>query len=202
MAIEKFHIVAVQMPKDCFSRFSETANLEAKESGAANQSDAYGWIEAAFEIVLIREREATYICSFEPTQYYIWLQNAFVGTPNGAWEYDGDPDGLEMESGGDCHGYMGYRDDWPKAFICSTIKIDTVKDLGLRKPRIRNTLSRRTEKEVDALESYNKQIWASAEESAHEIGRNGGFWCDGLNAETWRKAQRPKDRARDHEPAL
>jgi hypothetical protein len=183
VAKEKFLIIAIETPKDCFSRFSETANIEAIKNGTANSSDPYSWIVKSFEIVLIRWREATHLCSFTPSAYYVFLQNAFAGTPNGAWARDEDPSGLEYESGGEPHGYADYRDDYDPRFVCDSFVIDTVKQLNLRKPSVRHTLSRRTDQENEALGKYRKAIWSAAEETASEIGRNGGFWCDALNLE-------------------
>lgn len=194
MAKEKFLIVAVPMIPDCFGIFSETTNCEAIDSGKPLES-AYGWIEASFEIVLIRYREATHICSFEPSAYYVWLQNAFVGIPNAAWGDNGDPAGLENESGGEEHGYRLYRDEYDSRLICHSLTIDTVKDLGIRKPAVCSSLSRRTDREHEAVEAYHKAIWGQAEETAWEIGRNGGFWCDGLDVFTYRQMQRDRRNA-------
>lgn len=160
MAKEKFLIIARQMPVDCFARFSETANREAIDAGTANPDDAYSWIEASFEIRLVRWREATHLCSFTPSAWSIWLANFFVGAPNAKWEEDGDPDGLEMESGGEHGDYITYRDEYDPRFIVDTFTIDTMK-VGIgRKPA--NNRS-------DAGERYHDAIWSAAEDAAHEI---------------------------------
>lgn len=193
MAKEKFLIVAARMPDDCFGRFSETENRADLDAGTADPEDAYSWIEASYNIHLVRYREATHICSFTPSAYYVWLQNAFVGIPNAAWNYDGDPDGLEGESGGERHGYGTYFDEYDPAFICDSFTIDTVKHLdGLRAPRVRHDLGRRTDRELAALDSYHRAIWTFAEETAWEIGRNGGYWCDGLEVFAFRQRERMK----------
>lgn len=189
MAKEKFLIVAVRLPDDCFGRFSETKNRAALDAGTADPDDAYSWIEASYEIQLRRWREATHICSFTPSAYFVWLQNQFVGEPNAAWEYDGDPEGLESESGGERHGYGSYQDEYDPAVICTIFTIDTVKQLGLYKPLVRNSLSRRTEKELAAIDAYHTVIWQEAEYAAMEIGRNGGYWCDALDVFTFRQRE-------------
>lgn len=188
MAKEKFLIVAIREPDDCFGRFSETTNLANLDAGVADPDDAYGWIEATYSIQLRRHREATHICSFTPSAFYIWLQNQFVGEPNSKWEYDGDPEGLELENGGERHGYGTYRDEYPDEMICETFTIDTVKHLGLRKPRA----DRRGFNNSEAAEAYHRAIWEAAEEAAHEIGRNGGWWCEGLDVFAFRKYERAK----------
>ena len=167
MAKERFLIVAVPMPDDCFGRFSETENRAAIDAGTMDPDDPYAWVEASFELVLVRHREATHLCSFTPSAYYVWIQNAFVGEPNAAWEYDGDPDGLERESGGEGHGYCTYRDEYDPRFVCETFTIDTVRDLGMRKPR---------DSQEETAEVYHRALWKYAEEAAHEIA------CNGLDA--------------------
>lgn len=189
MAKEKFLIVAVRMPDDCFGRFSETVNRANLDAGCADPGDPYSWIEASFEIQLRRYREATHICSFTPSAYYVWLANAFVGKPNAAWEYDGDPDGLEMESGGEWHGYGEYHDEYDSALVCDTFTIDTVRDLGLKKPAVPHSLMRRSDAATDKLDAYHRTIWHAAEEAAFEIGRN-GYWADGLDVYRFRQAER------------
>ena len=165
MAKEKFLIVAVQSHEDCYSRFSESENRAAIDAGEMDQDDPYAWIESVFEIRLVRWREATHICSFTPSAYYVWIQNFFVGQPNETWERNGDPDGLEMESGGEDHGYGTYRDDYDSRFVCASFTIDTMKHLdGLRKPR---------DMASDAGEAYHDAIWKLAEETAHEMNCNG-----------------------------
>jgi hypothetical protein len=194
MAKEKFLIVASQCHDDCFSRFSETANREAIEAGTANPEDAYSWIEASFEIRLIRWREATHICSFTPSAYYVWLQNYFVGFPNAKWDYDGDPEGLERENGGEWHGYATYRDDYDSRFICAEFTIDTMRDLEspMRKPSHKRR-AMTTGDHGEAVERYNAAIWKRAEEIAHEMDCNGGL--DGapiLNGWTFRQWERER----------
>lgn len=192
MAKEKFLIVAIREIDDCFSRFSESANRAKLDAGIADPNDAYSWIEATYSIQLRRYREATHLCSFTPSAYYVALQNQFVGEPNAKWRYDGDPEGLEYEMGGQHNGYGTYRDEYPGEMICDTITIDTVKDLGLRKPAERGTLSRRTDKQAEKIDAYHRAIWNAAEEAAHEIGINGGFWCDGLDVFAFRQRERTK----------
>ncbi|MBS3648825.1 hypothetical protein KEU06_09425 [Pseudaminobacter sp. 19-2017] len=193
MAKEKFLIIAEKMIPDCFGVFSETANCAAIDAGTADPSDPYSWIEASFEIKLVRYREATHICSLTPSAYYVWLQNQFVGEPNAAWDRDGDPEGLEFENGGECHGYGTYRDEYDPRFICETFTIDTMKDLPdpMRKPTVRNTLSHRTDKEQSALDRYHRAIWKAAEEAAREMMCN-SLWCDILNVYTYRQWERDK----------
>lgn len=175
MAKEKFLIVAVKMPDDCFGRFSETANRAAISAGTANENDAYSWIEGSFEIQLRRHREATHLCSFTPSAYYIWLENQFAGQPNAAWEDDGDPDGLECESGGEYHGYGEYRDEYDPRFVCETFTIDTMKDL--------ETPMRKAD-----TEAYHNAIWQAAEEAAREMLCNGaGGQADILDVYAYRK---------------
>jgi hypothetical protein len=192
MAKEKFLIVATRQMDDCFSRFSETANRAALDAGTANPDDAYSWIEATYNIELRRYREATHICSFTPSAYYVWLQNQFVGVPNAAWEYDGDPDGLEYENGSERDGYGTYRDEYPAEMVCDSFVIDTVKDLGIRKPAERISLSRRSDAQIDKLDAYQRAIWNQAEEIAQEAGRNGGYWADCLNVFNFRQRERLK----------
>lgn len=190
MAKEKFLIVAVREIDDCFSRFSETENRKNLDAGTADESDPYSWIEATYSIQLRRWREATHICSITPSAYYVWMQNVFVGQPNAEWKYDGDPDGLELESGGEWHGYGDYQDDYDPAFVCDSFTIDTVKDLGLRKPVANRILSRRNDAELDKLDAYHKAIWKHAEEAAHEILHNGGGWCDALDVFAFRQREK------------
>ena len=173
MAKEKFLIIAVQMHEDCFPRFSESENRAAIDAGEMDQDDPYAWIESAFEIRLVRWREATHICSMTPSANYTWIQNQFVGQPNEAWEYSGDPGGLEYENGGERGGYGTYRDDYDPRFVCATFTIDTVKDLGLHKPRESRSLSRRSESESGEIEAYRDAIWKLAEEIALEMNCNG-----------------------------
>lgn len=180
MAKEKFLIVAVRQLDDCFGRFSESDNRAALDAGTADASNPYSWIEATYNIELRRYREATHLCSFTPSAYYVWLENAFVGSPNAAWEHDGDPEGLERENGGERHGYGTYLDDYDPAFICESFTIDTVKDLGLRKPRAGTAKA----------EEYHNAIWELAEETAGQIGSNGGFSCDGLDVYKFRQRER------------
>lgn len=163
MAKERFLIIASRASDDCYSRFSESDNRAAIEAGTVDTSDPYSWIEASFEIRLVRWREATHLCSITPSAYYVWLQNVFVGQPNEAWQADGDPEGLECENGGEGHGYGTYRDDYDSRFICETFTIDTMRDLEspMRKPG--NTRS-------DAGERYHAAIWKAAEEAAQEMG--------------------------------
>lgn len=193
MAKEKFLIVAVRTPDDCFGRFSETKNRADLAAGTADPNDPYSWIEGSYEIQLRRYREATHICSFTPSAYYVWLQNVFVGNPNTAWEHDGDPRGLEYESGGadGQHGYGTYYDEYPPEFVCDTITVDTVKHLGIRKPRSSSKpLSLRSDAEVEAMDKYHRAIWQAAEEASQEIGRNGGYWCNGLDVYAFRQRER------------
>lgn len=166
MAKEKFIILAVKMEDDCFGRFSESANKEAIGNGTADESDAYSWIEGSFEIQLRRHREATHLCSFTPSAYYVWLENQFVGKPNPEWDMNGDPDGLERESGGEYHGYGTYRDDYDKRFICETFTIDTMHDLDepLRAPGKRGG---------DYADAYHAAIWKAAEDAAQDLLNNG-----------------------------
>lgn len=164
MAKERFLIVAVQIADDCYGRFSESANRDAIDAGTADPDDAYSWIEASFEIQLRRWREATHICSFTPSARYEWIQNYFVGEPNDAWVYDGDPEGLEMENGGQITDYGTYYDDYDPRLVCADFTIDTVKDLGLRKPH---------DNRSDAGERYLEAIWDHAQEIAREMNCNG-----------------------------
>lgn len=185
MAKERFLIVAVPMPDDCFGRFSETENRAAIDAGTMDPDDPYAWVEASFELVLVRHRKATHLCSFTPSAYYVWLQNAFVGEPNAAWEHDGDPEGLEYESGGEGHGYGTYRDDYDPRFVCETFTIDTVRDLGMRKPR---------DRQEEAMEVYHRALWKYAEEAAHEIRCN-GLYAPILNVWTYRQWERDRREA-------
>ncbi|HDZ74086.1 MAG TPA: hypothetical protein ENH55_15275 [Aurantimonas coralicida] len=178
MAKEKFLIIASPMMRGCFGRFDEDANCAAIDAGTVDTGDAYSWIEASFEIKLIRHREATHICSFTPSAYGVWLKNEFVGVPNEAWEYDGDPDGLELESGGTRGDYGAYRDEYDPRFICETFVIDTVADLGIRKSK---------------SEAYHEAIWQAAEESADESVANGAGGCAPiLDVFTYRQWQRER----------
>lgn len=189
MAKEKFLIVAEKMSDDCFARFSETANRAAISAGTADETDAYSWVEASFEIQLRRHREATHLCSFTPSAYYIWLENQFAGHPNAAWEDDGDPDGLERASGGDDHGYGTYHDEYDPRFVCETFTIDTMKDLEtpMRKPSDNSP--------ADYVDAYHKAIWEAAEEAAREMMCNGaGGQADILETYTYRQWE--KERAR------
>jgi hypothetical protein len=160
MAKEKFLIVATPMIDDCFGRFSETDNRAAISDGTMDERDAYAWIEKSFEIHLVRYREATHICSFTPSAHQVWLQNYFVGEPNAKWDEDGDPEGLEYESGGETHGYGTYYDDYDPRFVCETFVIDTMRDLDepMRAPSKRS----------DKADAYLQAIWEKAEEVARE----------------------------------
>lgn len=190
MAKEKFLIVAVRQMDDCFGRFSESENRANLSAGTSDTSDPYAWIEATYNLVLVRDKEATHLCSFTPSAWQYFLQNAFVGVPNEAWEYDGDPEGLEQENGGEVGSYGTYRDEYADAYVCDTFTIDTVKDLGIRKPYSRDTLSRRNESKAAAkFEAYHAAIWKAAEEAAHEIACN-GLWCDALNVTAFRQRER------------
>lgn len=191
MAKEKFLIVAVRQMDDCFGRFSETENRLNLDAGTADTSDPYSWIEATYNLVLVRYREATHLCSFTPSAWQVFIQNAFVGVPNEAWECDGDPEGLECENGGEYGSYGTYRDEYADAYICDSFTIDTVKDLGLRKPADRGTLSRRnaSEKQAEAADRYHRAIWDAAEEIASDIRCN-GLWCDALDVFHFRKRER------------
>lgn len=197
MAKEKFLIVATRLPDDSFGNFSETANRAKLDSGTADADDYYSWIEASYSIELRRYREATHICSFTPSAYYVWLCNQFVGVPNAAWEADGDPDGLEHDSGGEHDGYGTYYDEYPVEMICGSFTINTVKDLGIRKPSARTSLSRRSDKDLEKLDAYQRAIWKQAEEIACEAGNNGGHWCTGLDVYAFRQRERAK-RARHY----
>lgn len=184
MAKEKFLIIAVPMTDDCFSRFSETENRQRIESGEPSPSDAYAWIEKTFEIRLIRHREATHICSLTPSSRYEFLANYFVGEPNEAWIYDGDPDGLESENGGEHGGYGAYRDDYDSRFIVDSFMVDTMRDLPepMRKPRgsaMMKSRRRMTARERNAEDrqeaahdAYHDAVWEAALNVAHELGRN------------------------------
>lgn len=191
MAKEKFLIVASPIPDDCFSRFSETENRQAISDGTADPDDAYSWIEGSFSIQLVRDKEATHLCSFTPSAYFIWLQNAFAGQMNEKWLDDGDPEGLEHEAGGEYHGYDTYRDTYDPRFICETFIIDTMKDLDepLRKPR---------DSRSEAGEAYHSAIWKAAEEVASELGSNGAFDAapilNALEFRRWEKEQAEKSR--------
>ena len=191
MAKERFLIVAVQMHDDSFGRFSESANRDAIDAGTADPNDAYSWIEASFEIQLRRWREATHICSFTPSARYEWIQNYFVGEPNALWNYDGDPDGLEMESGGEWGGYGDYQDDYDPRFVCADFTIDTVKDLGLRKP----PADSRGFNNSDASGRYLDAIWDHAQELAHDMNCDGVAGrapiLDALVLRQWQREQRP-----------
>lgn len=200
MAKEKFLIVAIREIDDCYSAFSETANRAALDAGTADHDNPYSWIEASYSIQLRRWREATHICSFTPSAYYVWLQNVFVGTPNAAWEADADPLGLERESGGEYGDYGTYYDEYPADIVCDTFTVDSVKQLGIRKPAECATLSRRSDKTMEAMDRYSRAIWKAAEEGASEIGANGGFWADRLDVFKFRqfeRNQRIADRTRN-----
>jgi hypothetical protein len=173
VAKEKFLLIASPMIDDCFSAFSETKNREAIEAGTADSADPYSWIEKSFEIRLVRWREATHVCSFTPSAYYVWLQNYFVGTPNAAWDHDPDPLGLERENGGEFHGYGAYLDDYDPRFIVDTFTVDTMRDLEspMRKPR-RKRYCMTTGDHGAAADRYHWAIWKRAEEVAHEMGCN------------------------------
>jgi hypothetical protein len=194
MAKEKFLIIAVPVPVDCFGRFSETANRAEIDAGTVDTSDSYSWIEKTFEYQLIRWREATHICSFTPSARYYFLQNYFVGIPNWAWEADGDEDGLESENGGEVGGYGTYRDDYDSRFIVETFTIDTMKHLdGLRKPR---------DMRSDKGEAYTEKVWTLAEETAREMQCNGLPEAPICNVWTYRQwerecSQRTRQRACD-----
>lgn len=185
MAKEKFLIVAVRNMDDCFGRFSETANRAALDAGTADPTDPYSWIEASYQLVLVRYREATHLCSFTPSAWQVFIQNEFVGVPNAAWQYDGDPEGLEYENGGEVGDYGTYRDDYDPAYVCDSFTIDTVKDLDLRKPRQPRYLDRAGA----AHDAYHNAIWKAAEEIAFEISRN-GLYCDALDVHAFRKRER------------
>ncbi len=184
MAKEKFLIIATPMPDDCSGRFSETKNRADISAGAADPDDAYSWIEASFEIQLVRYREATHICSFTPSARYEWLANFFVGEPNEKWIDDGDPEGLEHESGGEFGGYGTYRDEYDPRFVVDTFTIDTMRDLPepMRKPRgsammrsrDRMTPAQRAadERREAAHEAYLDAIWKAASEAAQEMSCN------------------------------
>lgn len=181
MAKEKFLIVAVLLPADCFGRFSETENIARIDAGAPSD-DPYSWIEASFEVRLIRWREATHLCSFTPSAWSVWLENAFVGIPNAVWERDGDPDGLERESGDETGRYITYRDEYDPRFIVNTFTLDTMA-LGIgRKPR---------DSRSAAGEAYHDALWNAAEDAAHEVMANG---CDApiFNVFTYRQWERDK----------
>ena len=184
MAKEKFLIIATPVPDDCFGRFSETANRAAISAGTADPDDAYSWIEATFEIQLVRWREATHICSFTPSARYEWLANFFVGVPNDKWLDDGDPDCLESENGGERGGYGMYRDDYDPRFIVDTLTLDTMRDLPepMRKP-----CSTRSE----AGERYLDAVWKAASEAAQELSCNTD-WSTApiLNVLTYRRWER------------
>lgn len=185
MAKEKFLIVAVRNMDDCFGRFSESANRANLDAGTADPADPYSWIEASYTLCLVRYREATHCCSFTPNAWQVFIQNEFVGVPNAAWDHDGDPDGLAYENGGERGSYGTYRDEYDAAYICDSFTIDTVKDLGLRKPRRPVHLDRATDKH----ETYHDAIWKAAEDVAHEIACN-GLWCDALDVHAFRKRER------------
>lgn len=188
MAKEKFLIIARQIPDDCFGRFSESENKARIDSGAPSD-DPYAWIEASFQLQLVRHREATHLCSFTPSAHYVWLENAFVGVPNEVWDADGDPDGLERDSGGEWHGYDTYRDTYDRRFVCDTFTVDTIRDMGMRKPR---------KSDADAMETYHSALWEVAEQVTHEIAAN-GLDAPILNIWTfrqWERERRDKVRAR------
>lgn len=185
MAQERFLIVAIREPDDCFARFSESANRARIAAGRTDDSDPYAWIEATYSLQLRRWREATHLCSFTPSAYFIWLENVFVGDPNAAWEADPDPLGLEYESGGDRCGYGIYHDDYPRDFVCDSIVIDTVRDLGIRKPNVSDSPLLRSDAESERLETYNRAIWRHAEEIAIDL-RGNGLWCPALNVAAFR----------------
>jgi hypothetical protein len=190
MAKEKFLILARQLPDECFPRFSEEANRAAISAGTMSQDDPYAWIEASFELVLTRDKEATHCCSFTPDAWGVPLQNYFVGNPNAAWLDDGDPEGLE-HAGLD-PSYYTYRDTYDPRFICDVEILDTMKfDKPLRKPAVRNvTLSRRSEKEAQALAEYGEALWNVAEEMAREGMCNGIAEAPILNVYTYRQWER------------
>lgn len=196
MAKEKFLIIASRLPDDCFGLFSETENRAHIDAGTVDQNDPYAWIEASFEILLVRHREATHICSFTPSARYAWLGNAFCGEPNAAWEADGDPEGLENESGGDAYGYTTYRDEYDPRFICETFTVDTMKDLDtpMRYPRrsMATSLTRRDESDLARIETYTEAVWSYAEEAAREMMNNGAGWADICNVYTFRQWEREK----------
>jgi hypothetical protein len=194
MAKEKFLIIAVRQEDDCFGRFSESANRDALDAGTSDTSDPYSWIEASYNLVLVRDKEATHLCSFTPNAWQVFIQNAFVGKPNEAWEDDGDPEGLEQENGGERGSYGTYRDEYDSAFVCDTFTIDTMKDLDkpLRKPR-----DTRLSDRGDKHEAYHDAIWKAAEEAAHEISHN-GLWCDALDVMAYRQRERANNPVIQH----
>lgn len=158
---ETFHLISIPAIPDCYGRFSETANREAITNGTADPSDPYSWITKSFEIGIVRHREATHICSFTPNSAFIWLQNYFAGQPNDAWLYDGDPEGLEWESGGSANTveYIGYHDDWPEAQICESFTFNPFEEID-------------GYKEMDRDERQ-QALWDFAEETIRESLCNG-----------------------------
>lgn len=183
MAREKFLIVAIPAMDDCFTRFKETENREAIEAGTMGQSDPYAWIEQTFEVVLVRYREATHLCSLTPSARQEFLQNVFVGDPNEAWQEDGDPEGLEYENGGELSSYGTYRDEYDPRFICGSFEVDTMKELAtpMRAPTNRHT---------EYAEKYLDAIWAQAKEVAGEAGANGGYDAPIFGVYTYRQWER------------
>jgi hypothetical protein len=166
MAKEKFLIVARELPADCFARFRETANCARIDAGEES-ADPYSWIEASFEILLIRYREATHLGSLTPNAYAIWLCNEFVGIPNESWDNNPDPYGLERESGRDDTGeYIEYRDDYDERFVCESFTLDTMRDLPepMRKPREPSSVK---------VDRYHDAIWTAAEEATGDLLSNG-----------------------------
>lgn len=163
MAREPFILYAVHLAPGAFARFNEAANIAAIEAGEVDHSDPYAWVEAVFEVRLIREGERTHCCALAPSSYYVNMRHVFVGSPNAAWAKDGDPDRLEPSTGSDDHGYMGFLSAPDPRRIVARFAIDTTKELGVCKPRIGS-------KKEDA---YYAALWQAAEDYARDLDCNG-----------------------------
>lgn len=199
MAKERFLIIASPMHDDCFERFSETANRARIDAGEPSD-DPYAWIEASFEIRLIREGEKTHCADLAPSSRCEWLANAFVGVrPLGAY-YEGsgvfsqrptfnDPDDLELENGDEEGGYCSYVESPDPRFIAGEITVDSMRDLEepLRRPRRADT---------PAGEAYTEAVWEAAKRFA--IREYGSCWgAPILDVRTYRQWEREcRDRVR------
>lgn len=143
-------------------------------------------ITAAFCYYLIRNDEATHICSFTPNSWAVGITNDFVydGDNESAHEWTGDNlyEGVDSDYIGFVE--MKYLD---KRFIAESFEIEVPDDL-----------------DADGRETaaYHDEIWKQAEEAAHE------FNCNGLNADIcgprtyaeWQAEQLAKRHAQNVKP--
>jgi hypothetical protein len=156
MAIEKFSVIAIE-------ESSNWAEGLLEENG----------IEGAFGYYLIRNGEATHICSFTPNSWCVFIKNEFVydSDNEAAHEWAGD---RQYEGGeSDYFGMMDPETMDPR-FIAETFTIDVPDDLT---PEGRET------------EAYHDEIWEQAEAVAREFDCN-GLWADINNLWTYRQYQR------------